>query len=1419
MGFGPLGTYLPPDVYSRTLTEANVTSFLAGLRIPVYIGVGQEELEQIDLEVVRGSSSTLDQQIVNEDVGSSWVVDATNPSNPVLGTNDGTKQTFRVRNFPLVDGQGFGRTANDVKSVTVTVNGIPVAVGQVQGAKGLVTLQVPPQSGDEVRITYFFHRGDTSFTDDVSDQVTVENATLVSPGYEPFNIVTGVSDTFTITVNGSQKTVTLAANSSTTATALKSQIDAAAISGLTAVVVSDELNRQHLQFSSTVSLVIGSTNANGPLGFSAGAKTSRNADFRVFQLPIVDGSSGGITTTDTSKVVVKVNGSQVIPAAVDGKNGIVTLTTPPPPSSTVTIQYWANTWQDTFDYLPNTLITNVIRAGISPGRSDYIQNADFVVINQSRDVSTIHWGTSFAVAAAIHTPGAELFDDTQITGSLVDDKWYNAECNPLTDTTVIPAVVSTTKFVLPAVPTTGNGRDTPLSSSLYKSVTNARVDLPTNRPDLIVARVGRNLRDALNRPAVKVVAVDAANRIVTLRDAVPPDYKLYATFWYNRIVDDTYIVTCSTPGSLGSGQYTVTSSIQDAPVYHVRFKQKGGGLTETVNFPRGVESIPDAMHVGGAPVAEIVRVTFGSEAATNAQFTNDAEEPYSIYASTSDVWTSVVNGTTATTTLSGAARGYLVGSHVAVSGGNITIPASPNNVLNLTVDGFDVSVTLTPGSMTPSAIVSAINTAIETAPGSPVTGGTNLCSTVTIGSSAVFIIRSFSLPGSLPSGFDHVSEIKIRQGTVEGTLGFKTFATVKGTTGAVNKPATLLGSVAGPFNLTADLDNKFRFRVNGVEYNVTLTPGSAVSAATLATDINTVVGFSAASAGTGVNAGKLRLMSNTNNEQSSVQILDGSANTKLGFVTNQFASQTRVFAQEIANSLMATSAFAAEGIAYATTFPGQGTYITIESRTVGAAASSVAFGNASSSAFNSSTGVGIVPGTDGDNGEDAMDNFVVSSNLPTGGSAGTGVPGQTYTDLVTGLRFTVLAATDGSYTASGYFDFEVSPTFEVNSSAPHYAIPGLETTVSNTVNVTANDSATIRTFSPQGVEPKNGDFYFISYRYMKQDFSTRIFRQFKSLEANFGRLTAENRVTLGAFLGILNGAVLVGVKQVLKVASTNQASALDFVTAIQELETPLQGNIKPDLLVPLSTDTSVYGALTQHVETMSHIRNQSERMGFIGFASGTSPTSAQSVARGLLSNRIVAFYPDSAVIELTNELNESFETVVDGTFFAAAVAGAVVSPSVDVATPYTRRQVQGFKRIPRIMDVVELNQTATAGITLIQDLDPIIRIRQGLTTNVSNVLTRLPTVTQIADYVSQQTRSILDAFIGTKFLASRSNEVEVAMTSLFKSMVQQEIVGGFAGISAAPDETEPTTLNATAYYQPVFPLLYIILTFNLRAKI
>lgn len=1425
---GPLTPYAPPGIYVNTSNEPLLATLSGGLRIPAIIAVGQEDLEQVNLEMVRGSSSVVDTKSVSEDMAGRWIVDATNVLNPTLGASTGVQSKFKVRNFPIVTGEGNGTTLNaPTSSVSVFVDGVPVAVAAVKGSTGEITLQVPPSANAVVKVTYFYHRGDTSFTDVLSDQVTSTAATLLSSVAENYVVVTGVNDVFRLKVEGIDASVTFLPGT-TTASGMKTQLDAAAIANLTTSTVTSPSGGVHLQLSSLQSLEIGSGTANGILGFSAGQRTYRTSAFKVWQRPIVDGTSGGITTTDPSRVVVKVSGVQVIPTAVDGTNGVVTLPFAPAAGSTVEVTYFANTWQDTFDELPNTFISSVGRVGIGPDRSDYLNEQDFVISN-SETSSVIHWGASQTVRAGVSTIGSTALGTSQVIPSLVDERLYLDPCTRFVDTTVVPSRSSDRVFLLSQVPTAGNGRDTPLSTGVFNALSNGRQDLAVNRPDLLQVYTGRTLRDALGRAAVKVTEVDGPSRKITLKDPVPPDYNAYATYWYNRLGDDTFTVTCVTPGPLGVGQYKVTSAALSKDLYQVRFGVKAGGLTETVQWPRGVEAITDATHVGGAPVDETATVTFSQSAATAAVFTTKGAGPWDLYSTASATWRTVLNGgSTLVTNLATSTRGYMVSSPVVLSGGNIpAIVTGVNDVLNFTVDGVDLSVTLAAGTPTPAVVATAVNAVIDadatflgTAPNNlfaPIAGpGAN---------KTYFVMRSYSVPAALPGGFDHASYVAIRPGTAETTLGFTPFKRVNATPGAVNKAATCVSANAQSYVFTLGVNDTFKVKINGLVFTATISPSSTTAANVIA-DLNPVItSQGTASVGTLANLNKVRITSNTNLGSSSIEILDGTANETLGFVEGDVFTQTKVDPQEVANRLMDTAnfavsawptPFAAGGVAYESVVENS-KYLTISSVT-GGATSSVAFVSGSNSAFNTLSGTQIVAGVDGDAGEAAQDMFTVTSTNPLG-SAGTGVPGQTYTDARTGLRFSILPATDGSYVSSGTFTLLVSSTFKVDSGVPTYAIPGLETLVTDMTSVGVNDTANVQTFDSSGVEPRNGDLYFISYQHKKLDFTPTLYRQYKTIESDFGVASATNRATLGASIQIQNGAVLLVIKQVVKVPNTNQAAAASFVSALRELEAPLRGNILPDVVVPMSTDTSVYSNLVRHVVSMSLPRQSKERMGFIGFASGTIPDTAKTVARALNTERIVALYPDSGVLTLVNEQGQEFEVLVDGTFFAAALSGVVCSPAIDVATPYTRRNISGFRRLVRTMDDIIKSELTLSGITVLDDLDPVIRIRQGVTTNMTSALTRIPTVIQIKDYNQQNTRISLDPYVGQKFLASRTNDVEVTLTNMFKQEQQAEIVSTWAGIAAGLHPNDPTTITTNGYYMPIFPLEYILSAYNLRTRL
>jgi hypothetical protein len=151
-----------------------------------------------------------------------------------------------------------------------------------------------------------------------------------------------------------------------------------------------------------------------------------------------------------------------------------------------------------------------------------------------------------------------------------------------------------------------------------------------------------------------------------------------------------------------------------------------------------------------------------------------------------------------------------------------TDSAITGGILNLLVDTQAVAVGFPPGPQSPASIVAAINTAVAV-----FFAGYTGAQFVQIGPATgdvLFILSSQTEPAALPGGFDAVSAIKINQGTVEHSLGFQTFQSAAGTPGAINKPATLLGTQIAPYNITAGLNDSLVFTLNGIQYTAS-SPG------------------------------------------------------------------------------------------------------------------------------------------------------------------------------------------------------------------------------------------------------------------------------------------------------------------------------------------------------------------------------------------------------------------------------------------------------------------------------------------------------------------------------------------------------------------------------------------------------------------
>lgn len=1760
--------YAPPNVYTRTLYENPLQGAIDSLLIPIFIGEGNEFLSQTDLEVVRGSSATIDQRIVGEDMTGRAVVNVSATGVVTRGDFDGVLNKVQVRNIPVVDGSGRGATSNSRNDVTVTLNGLPVVVIALDGASGILTLAQAPKLGDLLRVTYFFNRSDTLITDDVSDQVSAEAAIVrAATGIKDVNaptpgttvidlhgdvlgpngeVIVPANNVLNVVVDGVTYSIALTPKTNYTMQQIANVISGAAKGTLLGSTFVNNYGESALALSATCDLTILEGTANALLGIYAGQTSTRRKTFYTFQGPIVDGTNGGVTTTDPAKVVVKVNGRQVIPVSVDGASRAVTLDKAPAVGSTVTITYWFNSWQDTFDYLGHVNVQSVTKVGEVPGGSQFIQGADFILQDDK-----ILWGTAATATSGSASTGSELFDNTQITQTLIDNRTYLSECTPVTSS---QGVASKTEFQLPLDPTLGNGRDTPLGQSLFQTVANGRIGLPVNRPDVVDVYWGFSVDDALIRG--KLTAVKVEGTVVTLAEEVPVGATVFASFYHNLITDMEYTLTCQLAGVSGVGQYTIQNSA-GVDVLTPTFDPatKSAGLTGiTIVFPSGSELTPDLHFEGGSgddfqgPVEEIVTVEFANTQDTPAKFTVKGPAPYAFISGESDLVAMTVNsdtvlpvagtdldnisiggagimahfvgseivypdgvqfqaadfengdeqiiltlddvevtatieagtvtvddfvlrvneaadghqgqaaavGTTTELTLDAASRSgiddYYVGWRVvvgngatAITGGSVGVVESYNGTtgvvtlaaaidganafaagddyriynpdtmaafkgatqfngpvdlnigfrsltvgINNSVSGGPVNITgqVAAGTYaTATALASALNTAfrgasgddIETPPagaapiglaiaGTPAlegldfiftadgdgrltvvhqlpgtaaagylcfvpqvaatddlailagfdTGATAtaqqaklnvgmVCKSYRITQGGVnvhdrIIFRNRIHPGGVSmSGWDLANqcELLIGAGSGNAKMGLTTAAYGEASHTGTVKAATLLGRVG--FGGGTDTNGEpevtfydgsgaqaandwFQFVLDGVSCRVDFVSSAngttnilglaaaggdriilqiqTALAALPGEPFGNLAAVQAANIVRREGAG-IRITSPTFNEGSSIVIGNGPANALLGFTEGTVAARTLVTAEQLASALnsdretsladfmfdftaigVAANEFAAQAVALVVADASSRKYLHIASAGLavgdyGAGSNIILLDATTRSWLFVGTGIDELSGASAA-GEAALNGFFVTSSDATNGSGsvddsvlngGTGQDGhigQTYRDKVTGLTFTILPrgwhdnqlGPWTAYPSGATFRFRVAKTVTTDANIPIRSIPGVEMTVANTAGVAVGDTALVTTYPRGGEEPAIGDIYYASYVYQKQDFTTAFYTKMASIEAAYGAIHPDNPVTLAAYLAIINGGVLVGIKQVPRAEGSIYADTTTYVAAITELEGVLPGHIEPDMITPLRGDSSqMFQLLKRSNAIQSSIRYRSERTSIIGLAAGTTEEAAKTLAQTLADDRMRLVYPDMALINIELSDGSTKEFLIDGPMLAAMLTGSVVSPNVDVATPWTRRKLIGPTQLARTLDAVQQNLLAVKGITVLEDKPPFIQVRHGLTTDMTNILTKTPTVRLIADHVQKQSRSTLDQFIGIKFLPGILSQVEGRLAKMMQELVKKQIIAIYTGLKASVDPEDPTTANVVAYYQPVFPLLYIVLTFHLRSSL
>jgi len=1603
------GGYAPPGVYTETVFESPTPQNNFSGRIPLLIGSGTETFAQNGLSLVRGSSSTIDQQMVEEDATGRVVLSQNPNSTYNLGAFDGTTAQVRTRQFPIVTGDGTGTTTKTASSVSATINGSAVVVLSVNGKDGLVTLSQAPKEGDDVRLTYFFNRTDVLVdSEDVSDQVSDDLSELY--GTAGTMDIKAASRSFIITVDGTVGIIEIPLKPSNVTrenhlSVIIGKINASNIGTLVASTYVDHKGSTNLKLVADGSIKIGAGSSNEVLGvFNTQKGSERNSVFYSDQAPIVDGTNGGKATSEVSDVTVTVDLVPVTPTSLDPTTGAITLSEPPKVGQKVAISYYFNSFVDNFDYLPARDVVSVDRVAIAPedtvGETSKFSEGESWVLKDDK----IYWGTFASASSGLVQNGDVSFGTTQITTSLRDERVYLSECSAFVDNTgkILPNV-----FKLAHQPTDGTGTGT----STYNSTK-------------VIVRVGWNISDALANDVAEVVRVNPSNSTVTLSQPVPYGQKVFATFYYNNIQDQYslasggYDLTVASVGGSNVGTYTVSKS--NLPLYGATFEGKGTDLSlTTLSFPSGSETRSDAVLGSGKAVEEDITVQIENFEATPAMFFTPNPAPYVFIQGESDTIKITVDNNAEQDVLltdpSGISNGRgLLTYHVSeplpytASSDNTDLGTINGNIF-LKIDNVDITVdTGEIATATASEIATEINTDALTFPAKyyamtpmgalslatlkhdqlkwsyygDVNGASSTTITLAQGNYAnataiasqiqtqidaaglaydlnvsaedqflVFSLASVSANDTyayiefLTHALDEDND-----GATADTRG-RDFSLIAGIdTDATNGVQTKFGLLPVAFAVSTDIDgagsssvkdrlilrNRTRMGENyhsPVQLGIEVIGGSILTECGLsATEVKAVrtsvvesptlliragwgdqssttgspkvtfydgtnasfaqnntlnlnfsgvsksVTFTASAGGTGtdlfidgstdavtvlkqlqtalsgvatvnVEGSNLRIVSASKTEDDHITVEAGTANALLGVTEGFTTVSTLVSAEALSsafmqnapsteNILLVALPFTHAGASYSNTAisfvkkdaTGK-SYVGYESLTVGLS-SSLTFGNGNAVSTHT-TRLGIKNGDTSVGEAPYQGFFVTSSNSAGTGSANTstlndgtgvdGVIGQTYIDSVTGFSFTLLPRAGGQAYSTGSnstLSFKVSKTLTTNANIPVTAIAGVSLTVANTVGTQIGDTALVETFHHLGNEPSLGEPYYVNITRKKSVFNTGVFTRLADVTASFGPVSTDNPLSLGAYFAFLNGASTIALKQISLSDSQTEPTVAQMIQALKDVEGEISPGLSPSVIVPLIPASSeLLADISLHCDLQSSLRFRAERTAILGVPAGTSPAQVATLARNVKNTRVRLIYPDIVSITLTNNVGASVNTIVDSRYLAVAMACATTSATIDEATPWTNRTIVGFNGLLRTLDAVDANQTASAGVTILQQQGSVLNVRQGLTTDVSSILTKTPTVIQIADSVHLRARNLLNGYIGEKYLPSIVGQIEGRVNQMFKDLVKEQIIDSYTGLSVSRDPEDPTGLLVEVFYKPIFPLLYIQFTFNLRSSI
>lgn len=291
----------------------------------------------------------------------------------------------------------------------------------------------------------------------------------------------------------------------------------------------------------------------------------------------------------------------------------------------------------------------------------------------------------------------------------------------------------------------------------------------------------------------------------------------------------------------------------------------------------------------------------------------------------------------------------------------------------------------------------------------------------------------------------------------------------------------------------------------------------------------------------------------------------------------------------------------------------------------------------------------------------------------------------------------------------------------------------------------------------------------------------------------------------------------------------------------EALEAAEEADVQIIVPLPRATISNIFQTTKIHVESMSNIINQKERIMVCGAITGLTPDnligrelaavedigvlegiqgdSPEEVLAGNIEDlanysvpdafgdtfRAVFMWPDQIVRNIAGQ-----NTFLPG-FYQAAALGGFLAGQTNIAQPPTFKTLAGFNILrDRVARKITKNELAGAGVLVVEPIAGGGRMLHGLTTVRSGAPEEEEiSIVGIRDQVARTVRASLRPFIGRVQSPTIIPALNQGIAKLMRSLVGQGLLSGFGSITVQRNQIEPRQIDISLEINPVGPINWI----------